>query len=73
MDTLRAAYQRAPLHTGLPIAVSPRLPQVQQSGVPLLRMRFDPAAGDVDPRFYQYVRGLWNITSPTAGGDGAAR
>lgn len=42
-------------------------PQVHQGGVPLLRLRFDPAASDVDPRYYQYVRGLWNITSPTAG------
>ena len=42
-------------------------PQVHQGGVPLLRLGFDPAASEVDPRYYQFLRGLWNITSPTAG------
>lgn len=49
------------------------LPQIEESGVPLLRLRFDPKASAPDPTFFQYVRGLWNITSPTAGGRAQGR
>ena len=44
--------------------------QVKLGGVPLLRMRADPAQGDPDPRFFQYIRGLMNVTAPTAGEQG---
>ena len=44
--------------------------QVKLGGVPLLRMRADPAQGDPDPRFFQYIRGLMNVTTPTAGEQG---
>lgn len=35
--------------------------------MPLLRLSVDPAALEPNPAYYQYTRGLWNITSPTAG------
>lgn len=37
-------------------------------GVPLLRLRSDPHEGDVDPRYYQYIRGLMNVTAIMASG-----
>lgn len=49
-----------PLHSLL-------LLQVRLEGIPLLRLRADPAQGNPDPRFFQTIRGLMNVTSPTAG------
>jgi hypothetical protein len=40
---------------------------VPLEGVPLLRLRADPSQGDPDPRFFQSIRGLMNVTTPTAG------
>ena len=44
--------------------------QVRLSGLPLLRLRADLSQGDPDPRFFQYIRGLMNVTAPTAGEQG---
>jgi hypothetical protein len=41
-------------------------------GVPLLRLRADPSQGDPDPRFFQAIRGLMNVTAPMAGAGGGA-
>ena len=42
--------------------------QVTLGPVPLLRFRADPKQGDPDERYFQYVQGLMNITSPRAAG-----
>lgn len=42
--------------------------QVTLGPVPLLRFRADPKQGDPDDRYFQYVQGLMNITSPKAAG-----
>ena len=34
--------------------------------MPLLRLRGDPAQAAPDPRFYQTLRGLMNVTAPMA-------
>jgi hypothetical protein len=48
--------------------------QVALGRVPALRLRADPRQGDPDPRYFQYIKGLMNITSPrAAGGVGAPR
>lgn len=40
--------------------------------MPLLRFRPDPTQGDPDERYFQYIRGLMNITSPMAAGGGGS-
>lgn len=42
--------------------------QVSLEGVPLLRMRADMSQADPDPRFFQTIRGLMNLTTPMAAG-----
>eukprot|EP00887_Chlorella_sp_A99_P005592 scaffold1.g5592.t1 len=42
--------------------------QVELGGLPLLRLRPDPSQAGPDPRYFQYVRGLMNVTSPLATG-----
>lgn len=37
-------------------------------GVPVLRFRPDPAQRQPDPRYYQQIKGLMNVTSPMAAG-----
>jgi lysosome membrane protein 2/scavenger receptor class B protein 1 len=39
-------------------------------GVPVLRFRPDPAQRAPDPRYFQTVAGLMNVTAPTAAGPG---
>eukprot|EP00803_Ostreobium_quekettii_P000329 evm.model.scf_1109.2 EVM.evm.TU.scf_1109.2 scf_1109:16382-23924(+) len=41
---------------------------VEKDGVRLLRYELDPSMANADPRFYQYVEGLFNATSPTVAG-----
>ena len=36
--------------------------------VPVLKLRPDPAQREPDPRYYQYIKGLMNITSPSSRG-----
>jgi hypothetical protein len=45
---------------------------IKAGGVPVLRFRPDPAAADVDPRYFQAVRGLLNVTAPFAAGPAGA-
>ena len=39
--------------------------------VPALRVRIDPPQLEPDERYFQYVRGLINITAPKAAGEGS--
>lgn len=42
-------------------------PQVVVNGVPLLRLRPDPSILRPDPRYYQTIQGLMNISGPAVG------
>ena len=59
---------RLPAHQALTGPPGGMLCQVTLGPVPLLRFRADPKQGDPDERYFQYVQGLMNITSPKAAG-----
>jgi len=52
----------------MPMILPGENPHTSLGGLPLVRYRPDVSLQDPDPRYFQEVRGLMNITSPMAGG-----